>query len=177
MLYVSSAGTENLNHFHPVEARWPVLVALGLAVMLSLTSVIPAGAGSSEPPPACHLLSSSQASRALGGVVVQTAGDRSSTFCLYARPDTKARKTLVSLTVVLQTNLARAKRLLGALSNIRVDGDPGVWHATPDRYLDGDTGGSASAIKHNLLLLIAVRGVAAPKAIAVQTLSKVLGEI
>jgi hypothetical protein len=85
--------------------------------------------------------------------------------------------TLISLTVVVQKNLARAKRLIQANSNIRINGNPALWHVTPDRYLNGDRGGSASAIKDDLLLLVAVRGVAAPKSAAVQTLSGVLREI
>jgi hypothetical protein len=84
----------------------------------------------------------------------------------------------MSLTVVPQTtNLARAKRLIDAHSNIHADGYRGIWYATPARYLDGENGGSASAIKHDLLLLIAIRGVAAPKSVAIRTLSQVLREI
>jgi hypothetical protein len=85
--------------------------------------------------------------------------------------------TLISLTVVVQKNVARAKRLIEANSNMRINGNPAIWHVTPDRYLNGDRGGSASAIKRDLLLLVAVRGIATPKPTAVQTLSKVLAEI
>jgi hypothetical protein len=85
--------------------------------------------------------------------------------------------TLISLTVVVQKNLARAKRLIQANSNIHINGNPALWHVTPDRYLNGDHGGSVSVIRRDLLLLVAVRGVPTPKPTAVQTLSVVLGEV
>jgi hypothetical protein len=86
--------------------------------------------------------------------------------------------TLVSVTVVRQTtNLDRARRLIDAHSNVRVDGFPGIWHATPIRLLDGDQGGTASAIKRDLLVLVAVRGVTAPETTALRGLSQVLRDI
>lgn len=143
-------------------------------MLVALTIAMPAGAKSKSQPSACSLLSSSQAAIELGGAVVQANGDRSPTFCLYSRPRTKAHETLVSLTVIVHTNVARAQRLIDADSNVRVDGIPALWHVTPARYLSGDSGGSASAIKNNLLLLVAIRGVAVPKSTAVRTLSKIL---
>jgi hypothetical protein len=139
----------------------------------------PLSAQASTSPPACNLLSASQAANDLGGRVVQTAGDRSPTFCLYLRPGTRAHQTLVSLTVVAQTTnaVARTKRLIDAESNVRILDQPGVWHLTASRFLEGDKGGAVSAIKNSLLVLIAVRGVADPKAVALRTLGQVLRNI
>ena len=118
------------------------------------------------------MLSESQASMDLGGHVVRQ--NSSSTFCLYERSN-KANFAVISVTVLPpKIGLARAEGLIDGLSNITIHGTHSYWYATPSRLLGGEKGGTISAIKNGLLVLVAIRGVASPKTAGERALSDVL---